>query len=47
MMNFSMKMSYKIPMEITYTAIGLMHCELFDPDAAPKFYTESNIKGTI
>jgi tRNA (adenine37-N6)-methyltransferase len=40
-------MSYKIPMEILYTAIGLMHCELFDSDSAPKFYTESTIKGTI
>jgi tRNA-Thr(GGU) m(6)t(6)A37 methyltransferase TsaA len=47
MMNFYLNMSYKIPMEITYTAIGLMHCELFDSDLAPKFYTESNIKGTI
>lgn len=46
-MNFSVNMSYKIPMEITYTAIGLMHCELFDSDTAPKFYTESTIKGTI
>ena len=34
-------------MEILYTAIGLMHCELFDSDTAPKFYTESNIQGTI
>lgn len=40
-------MSYKIPMEILYTPIGIMHCELFDPDTAPKFYTESSIKGTI
>jgi tRNA (adenine37-N6)-methyltransferase len=47
MMNFYLKVSYKVPMEITYTAIGLMHCELFDSDTAPKFYTESTIKGTI
>jgi tRNA-Thr(GGU) m(6)t(6)A37 methyltransferase TsaA len=47
MMNFYLNMSYKIPMEILYTAIGLMHCELFDSDTAPKFYTESTIKGTI
>lgn len=46
-MNFYLNMSYKIPMEILYTAIGLMHCELFDSDTAPKFYTESTIKGTI
>jgi tRNA (adenine37-N6)-methyltransferase len=47
MMNFYLNMGYKIPMEILYTAIGLMHCELFDSDTAPKFYTESTIKGTI
>jgi len=47
MMNFSVNMRYKIPMEILYTTIGVMHCELFDPDTAPKFYTESTIKGTI
>jgi tRNA (adenine37-N6)-methyltransferase len=40
-------MRYKIPMEICYRPIGLMRCELFDSDTAPKFYTESAIKGTI
>ena len=40
-------MSYKIPMDITYIPIGIMHCELSDPDKAPKFYTESTIKGNI
>ena len=40
-------MRYKIPMEICYRPVGLMHCELFDSDTAPKFYTESDIKGTI
>jgi tRNA (adenine37-N6)-methyltransferase len=40
-------MRYKIPMKICYSPIGIMHCELFDSDTAPKFYTESTIKGTI
>jgi tRNA (adenine37-N6)-methyltransferase len=34
-------------MEICYKPIGVMHCELTDVDAAPKFYTESNISGVI
>jgi tRNA (adenine37-N6)-methyltransferase len=47
MMNLYLNMGYKIPMEILYTPIGRMHCDLLDPDTAPKFYTESTIKGTI
>jgi tRNA (adenine37-N6)-methyltransferase len=41
------EMRYKSRMEICYKTIGVMHCELDDPDTAPKFYTESNISGII
>jgi tRNA-Thr(GGU) m(6)t(6)A37 methyltransferase TsaA len=34
-------------MDICYDPIGVMHCELTDPDTAPKFYTESDISGVI
>jgi tRNA-Thr(GGU) m(6)t(6)A37 methyltransferase TsaA len=40
-------MRYKGCVEIIYQPIGIMHCELTDPVAAPKFYTDSDIKGTI
>lgn len=34
-------------MAITLTPIGLMHCDLHDPAAAPKNYDESALTGTI
>lgn len=34
-------------MEICYRPIGVMHCELTDPEKAPKFYTESQVSGVI
>jgi tRNA-Thr(GGU) m(6)t(6)A37 methyltransferase TsaA len=40
-------MGYKMRVEINYTPIGIMHCELTDPEAAPRFYTESTVRGTI
>lgn len=40
-------MMYNSSMEITFTPIGVMHCELTEPEAAPKFYTESHVRGTI
>ncbi len=40
-------MRYKIFMDICYRPIGFMHCELVNSDMAPKFYTASEIRGTI
>lgn len=40
-------MGYNMTMDITFTPIGVVHCELTDPETAPKYYTESRIKGTI
>jgi tRNA (adenine37-N6)-methyltransferase len=34
-------------MEISCKPIGIMHCELTDPEKTPKFYTDSDITGTI
>ncbi|HNY65590.1 MAG TPA: tRNA (N6-threonylcarbamoyladenosine(37)-N6)-methyltransferase TrmO [Deltaproteobacteria bacterium] len=34
-------------MDIRYTPIGVMHCELKEPASAPRFYSISNVKGTI
>ncbi|HPS94938.1 MAG TPA: tRNA (N6-threonylcarbamoyladenosine(37)-N6)-methyltransferase TrmO [Deltaproteobacteria bacterium] len=34
-------------MEICYTPIGVMHCELKKPADAPRFYTISDVRGTI
>lgn len=34
-------------MKICYEPIGVMHCSLIDADMAPKFYTESDVKGII
>ena len=40
-------MRYKGEVDICYKPIGVMHCNLVDPDTAPRFYTESDIEGTI
>lgn len=40
-------MGYNMPMEITFTPIGVMHCGLTDPETAPKYYTESDVAGII
>mgnify|MGYP001037855532 CR=1 FL=1 len=32
---------------ITLTPIGVMHCELRTPEEAPRYYTVSNIPGTL
>ncbi|HOS96321.1 MAG TPA: tRNA (N6-threonylcarbamoyladenosine(37)-N6)-methyltransferase TrmO [Deltaproteobacteria bacterium] len=34
-------------MEITFSPIGVMHCELNDSETAPKYYTESDVAGVI
>lgn len=34
-------------MKLCYNPIGIMRCSLTDPDAAPKFYTDSDVPGTI
>jgi len=34
-------------MDITFTPIGVMHCGLTESETAPKYYTESQVKGTI
>ncbi len=34
-------------MQVIYTPIGVMHCRLKDPKTAPRFYTESDVEGTI
>lgn len=34
-------------MDISYRPIGHMHCESTDPETGPKFYIDSDIKGTI
>jgi len=34
-------------MKISYEPIGIMHCELKDSASAPRFYSISNVKGTI
>jgi tRNA (adenine37-N6)-methyltransferase len=36
-----------IEAEIKITPIGVMHCRLQAPEDAPKFYTESNVPGTL
>jgi len=40
-------MRYNTLMGITFTPIGVMHCALTDSETAPKFYTESDVQGTI
>ncbi len=40
-------MGYNEPMGITFTPIGIMHCALTESETAPKYYTESQVKGTI
>ena len=34
-------------MKLCYKPIGIMRCSLTDPDTAPKFYTDSDVPGTI
>ena len=34
-------------MKIIYEPIGVLHCELKNPATAPRFYSISDIKGTI
>jgi len=41
------RMRYKMSVDIIYRPIGLMHCALTDPEAAPKFYADSNVQGAI
>ncbi len=40
-------MGYNMAMEITFSPIGVMHCELNDSETAPKYYTESDVAGVI
>jgi tRNA-Thr(GGU) m(6)t(6)A37 methyltransferase TsaA len=40
-------MGYNMAMEIAFSPIGVMHCELNDSETAPKYYTESDVAGVI
>jgi tRNA (adenine37-N6)-methyltransferase len=40
-------MSLDRPMDIRYTPIGVMHCGLEKPSDAPRFYSISDVRGTI
>jgi len=34
-------------MDIVYTPIGVMRCDLVDPETAPRFHTDSDVDGVI